>query len=509
MSDTLSRAILPALANATAVQLPPAASFDLPEKVLQFGTGVLLRGLPDFFIDQANRQGIFNGRIVVVKSTDKGDSTAFDEQDNLYTICVRGIEDGRPIEENVVCSAISRVLSAKSQWQDILTCAENPEMQLIISNTTEVGIQLVADDQVTATPPVSFPGKLLAFLQRRYQAFQGTPESGLVIVPTELITDNGTKLRDIVLELARNNNLAPDFTQWLQTHNHFCNSLVDRIVPGMPEAGTKQKLEQELGYSDNLLAVAEPYSLWAIEGNKHIKTVLTFAQADERIYIQPDINSFRELKLRLLNGTHSLSCGLAILCGFTTVKEAMQDNTFASFLQNLIMSEIAPAIPYRLDEKVVQRFGMAVADRFRNPYIEHEWLSISLNYTSKMKMRNIPLLVNYYQVFNTVPQYFALGFAAYVLFMKPVRHEGPKYYGRRGETEFVYSDEKANLFYELWQNNSPEGVVKAVLQDLSLWDQDLTLLPGFEAAVAHYLQNMLASDVYTVLQDFFPKNVHA
>jgi tagaturonate reductase len=182
------------------VVTPAESVFDLPEKVLQFGTGVLLRGLPDYFIDKANRQGVFNGRVVVVKSTDS-DSTAFDKQDGLYTLCVRGLDGGQKVEENIINSAISRVLSAKDEWSEILQCAHNPHMQIIISNTTEVGIQLVQDD-IHRLPPVSFPGKLLAFLLERYKAFDGSRQSGMVIVPTELIPDNGKKLESIVLELA-------------------------------------------------------------------------------------------------------------------------------------------------------------------------------------------------------------------------------------------------------------------------------------------------------------------
>ncbi|MEO6540889.1 MAG: altronate oxidoreductase, partial [Ferruginibacter sp.] len=173
--------------------LPDQVLFELPEKVLQFGTGVLLRGLPDYFIDKANKQGIFNGRIVVVKSTDGAGADAFEKQDGLYTICVRGINDGKKLEENIVCSSISRVLSAKNEWNKILECAHNPQLKIIISNTTEVGIELVQDD-IRRYPPVSFPGKLLAFLYERFKAFAGSKQSGMVIVPTELILDNGKKL---------------------------------------------------------------------------------------------------------------------------------------------------------------------------------------------------------------------------------------------------------------------------------------------------------------------------
>ena len=218
--------------------------------MLQFGTGVLLRGLPDFLIDQANRQGLFNGRVVVVKSTDGGDAAAFERQDNLYTVCIRGIEDGQPVRQDVVCASLSRVLSARSQWADVLTFAASPDLQLVLSNTTEVGIVLDADDDVRAAPPRSFPGKLLAVLLARYEAFAGAADKGLVIVPTELIPDNGTKLRGILRELAESQVPDVGFLHWLENANTVCNSLVDRIVPGKPDAATCAALAQELGYNE-------------------------------------------------------------------------------------------------------------------------------------------------------------------------------------------------------------------------------------------------------------------
>lgn len=222
------------------VVVPDEDILELPEKVLQFGTGILLRGLPDYFIDKANRMGIFNGRIVIIKSTSRGDTSDFEKQDGLYTLCVRGVQDGQKIEENIINSSISRVLSASHEWEQILECAHNQSLQVIISNTTEVGIKLVNDD-FRCHPPVSYPGKLLAFLFERFTAFGGSEKSGFVIVPTELIPDNGKKLESIVLELAHLNGLQDDFIEWLEHCNYFCNSLVDRIVTGMPGEEKKMK----------------------------------------------------------------------------------------------------------------------------------------------------------------------------------------------------------------------------------------------------------------------------
>ena len=178
----LSKDNLPKI-NAANVIKPTDEMFDLPDKVLQFGTGVLLRGLCDYFIDKANRNGIFNGRVVVVKSTGGGDIHVFEEQDNLYTICVRGVQDDQKVEENIICSAISKVLSAKDQWNDVLAYAHNRQMQIVISNTTEVGLQLVKES-IHQKPPSSYPAKLLAFLYHRWLAFAGSAEAGMVIIPT-------------------------------------------------------------------------------------------------------------------------------------------------------------------------------------------------------------------------------------------------------------------------------------------------------------------------------------
>jgi tagaturonate reductase len=476
------------------VLTPAPQIFNLPEKVLQFGTGVLLRGLPDYFIDKANRQGIFNGRIVVVKSTDTGDSGAFDRQDGLYTLCIRGIEDGKKAEENIICSAISRVLSARDQWADILQLARSRDMQIVISNTTEVGIQLVEDD-IRSKPPVSFPGKLLAFLYERFQAFKGSPDSGMVIVPTELIVDNGKKLAAIIKALAEKNQLEGGFQLWMERHCIFCSSLVDRIVPGKPDAATMKQLTQELGYKDDLLAIAEVYRLWAIEGAGRVQSVLSFARADAGVIIKPDIEIYRELKLRLLNGTHTLSCGLAFLAGFATVKDAMEDRDFSAFVSDLMLKEIAPAIPYEVSQQAAKEFGSQVLDRFRNPHINHQWISITMQYSSKIKMRDVPVLLKHYQQHNTPPERIVLGFAAFLLFMRAVTKEQDTYHGSFKGKPYPIHDDKAGYFFQLWEKNTPDEVVSKALSDDFLWGADLTGLEGFEAAVRADLDALINKGV--------------
>ena len=489
--------------NSEVVAKPSEALFELPEKVLQFGTGVLLRGLPDYFIDKANKAGLFNGRIVVVKSTDTGDTSAFAAQDGLYTLCIRGITENKNVEENLICSAISRVLSAKEQWEDVLECAHNPALKIIISNTTEVGIQPV-QEAIHQHPPASFPGKLLAVLYERFKMFGDVEAGELVVLPTELITDNGKKLKEIVIELAHFNKLEPAFFSWIDTHTRFCNTLVDCIVPGKPERSVHQQLEKRLGYTDALLTVSEVYRLWAIEGDEDLKKLLSFADVDNRLVITPDITKFKELKLRLLNGTHTLSCGLAHLGGIGTVKEAMNNTAFSAFIAHLMQQELAPAIPFPIPETEKAAFGLQVLDRFRNPHIEHRWLSITAQYTSKMAQRTIPLLLHYCKLYNAVPPCFATGFAAYLLFTRPIKKEGTAYWGDWNGALYPVNDDAAAYYFELWSNNSGDEIVSSILRNETLWGSDLTKLNGFEAAVKEKMHQLQTAGVPQTLSTLFP-----
>ncbi len=401
------------------------ALFALPEKVLQFGTGVLLRGLPDYFIDKANKQGLFNGRIVVVKSTDQGGTDAYAVQDGLYTLLEKGIENGLPVERTTINASISRVVSAKTEWQAVLDCAANPDIQIIISNTTEVGITLLASD-ANSLLPESFPGKLLHFLMERYRVFNGSMESGLVVIPTELISDNGIKLKEIVIELAKLKGLDEAFINWVNTANDFCSSLVDCIVPGKLPANEQVQFEQKVGYQDSLAIMSEPYRLWAIEtANEKTAAILSFAVADARVILAPSINKYKEIKLRLLNATHSLCCGVAILSEFLTVRDALNDKTFKDFLSSMLLDEIVPLVADGdISMEEARSFALQVVDRFSNQSIEHLWVNIAVQYTAKMQMRVVPLVDKYVKQHGKAPTLISFGFAAFLLFMKSKNDPG-------------------------------------------------------------------------------------
>lgn len=497
----LSRNTLKEISVHNGLTIPDEKYFQLPEKVIQFGTGVLLRGLPDYFIDKANKQGLFNGRIVVVKSTATGKADDFSKQDALYTLCVKGLENGQLQEENIMNASISRVLSAATEWDKILDCAIDPAIELIISNTTEVGLELVKE-AIHAHPPSSFPAKLLAVLYKRYQHYNGAADKGFVIIPTELIPDNGKKLKSVLKELSLFNKLEPSFSEWLDLHNHFCSSLVDRIVPGKLPADKQKTVQEELGYEDELMIMSELYRLWAIEtSSQRVHDVLSFSKADAGVVIAPDIHVFRELKLRLLNGTHTYCCGLAHLAGFKLVKDAMNDNLFAAYSEALMQKEIIPAITGNgITKQVAVDFADKVLDRFRNPYIDHAWLNITLQYTSKMKMRNVPVLLHYYKLYGAVPACMSVGFAAHILFMRCKEDDTGKHSGEWEGKTYTINDDHAAIYAERWNNMNEETIVRETLKDTVLWGHDLTALPGFEEDVTDNLKRIMQNGVRSALE---------
>jgi len=494
---TLSKKNIGAIAEGS-ISKPGQKLFQLPEKILQFGTGVLLRGLCDYLVHDANTKGSFNGRIVVIKSTDSGDTDAFESQDNLYTVCVRGLGNGSIVKQNIICSAISRVLSAKKQWHEVLETVHHPELNIIISNTTEVGLQLV-NEKVLGNVPASFPGKLLAVLHERYIHLK---EHGMVVIPTELISDNGEKLRSIIYDLVSFNDLGSEFRKWLDQKVTFCNSLVDRIVTKDPGEEFLNKLQEELGYHDELLTMCEDYRLWAIEGDEEVKRILSFTTAEDGAFVKPNIDIYKFLKLHLLNGTHTLSASLAYLAGFDIVKQGMEDKIFSTYVENLMLKDIAKAIPYEIEEQEIKRFSFKVIDRFRNPFLQHKWINITLQNSMKMRNRNIPVLLRYRQLYNIAPEFMATGFAGYLLFMKAVKAEENIYYGKRSDEFYVINDEKAAYFFNLWKSDLPVNkLVETVLSNKELWGEDISEFEAFSKSVADKLSSMITNGVRNTIND--------
>lgn len=485
--NIISKETLSKIAQKNGLNVPNEAIFNLPEKIISFGTGVLLKGLPYYFVNKANQKGIFNGRILAVKSTPgTTEIESLASQDFLFTLQSKGIQNGQETEETLINGSISRILHADTSWNEILNAAHNPELQIVISNTTEIGLNYPESNDIENTPPRSFPGKLLMFLQERYYALGGTTASGMVIVPTELVTNNGQVLAEVLVKLANENKLNPDFIYWLKTANTFCNSLVDRIVTGKPDGATFQKFELEYGYSDPNLISSETYRLWAIEGNDKVRNILSFAEADSGCIITENIEKYRELKLRLLNGSHSLMVGYSYLNGLKSVKESLNNEQVIQFMNRYIFDEIIPALA--IDPNLSTPYAHEVLDRFRNPNIEHKLLGITVQYSTKMKARVVPILINYFEKFAKIPIEITKGFAYFLKFMKVAKIENDNYFGELNGEFYPIQDINAKYFAEISYRKSNEEYISKALQSSDLWGENLSDLAGFKAEILEHLK---------------------
>ena len=479
------------------VSVPDEALLDLPELAVQFGTGALLRGFLDDFLHRANVAGMFGGRVAMIASTGSSRDRAIRDQDGLYTLVVEGIENGERVQETRVISSVSRAFSASDEWQDVLALARMPQLQYVFSNTTEVGI--VADEvaQVDDAPPKSFPAKLTRFLWERAQALEFSSTAGLVVIPCELIENNGARLKEIVVSLAHRWQLGSTFAEWLDESVQFCNTLVDRIVPGTPRGSDAQRITDMLGYEDALLTCCEPYRLFAIEGDEALRAKLTWTNVDSGIVVAPDISPYRKRKVRLLNGAHSLMVSASLLLGFEIVRDAVNDARIHAFVRRAMFDEIAPV----LGAEGAVEFAEAVLDRFRNPFINHALIDITLQATMKVRVRVVPSVQRYIEVHGRVPHALAFGFATFLLFM-----DGRTQAERRERGLSVPPDEQGERLHAMWKT-VPDDVavsmgafVDAVCRDTALWGTDLTQLPGFCAAVAEHLQRARSAGVGAALE---------
>ena len=441
----------------------------LPERVLQFGTGALLRGLPDAFIDDANRAGFDAGRVVMVGSTGSGRTQVLGDQDGLYTLCIRGLREGERVDETRVIGSVSRAVAASDDWPAVLDLARSPDLALIVSNTTEVGITDDPEDRPDLDPPRSFPGKLAAVLSARAESV-GYRGAGVVVLPCELIEGNGDRLREIVLAHAERWHLDPRFAEWLDRSVTFCNTLVDRIVPGTPD--DLPALYDRVGYTDDLLTVAEPYRLWAIEGDADLAARLPLTGLDG-IVVTDDLTPYRERKVRILNGGHTATVPTALLCGLSTVGAAMDDEVVGPFIRRLIRDEIVPSLD--IDLAMAAAFADDVIERFANPFVDHALRDITFQQTAKLGVRVAPSVRRYREKMEEAPPLLCVGVAAFLSATRP------------GEIHGLAADAAADDWRARWEGVDPtdEAALRAfAAAALRMWDLDVVAEPVADALVA-------------------------
>lgn len=453
-------------------------------KVLQFGEGNFLRAFVDYMIDAANDAGIFDGNIAIVKPISYGNLDSFRKQDNFYTVSLRGKEDGEVKQINKVVTSIADVVGAIEEYDRYSEYAKAGELRFIISNTTEAGIVYNENDKFELTPPETFPGKLTKLLYERFTYFKGDTSKGLVMIPCELIENNGRNLKECVLKFVTLWELGQEFKTWIEEACVFCSTLVDRIVTGYPK--DEPELFERLGYKDDLLVTGEIFGLWVIESDKDISAELPLDKAGLPVIFTDDQRPYRERKVRILNGAHTSFVLASYLAGNDYVLESMQDEPVKKFMYKTIHEEIIPTLSLPKEELV--SFADSVVERFENPYIKHALLSISLNSVSKWKSRCLPSFKGYVDKFNKLPANLSFSLAALISFYSGKDLKDGALTGYRGEESYkILDDEFVLRFFEENAAKSKEELVTLCLGNKAFWGTDLNEYEGLNTLVTDYL----------------------
>ena len=453
-----------------------------PIKAIQFGEGNFLRAFVDLTIDKLNEETSFNGNIVIVKPR-KGSVEKYNTQDCIYTAVIRGLENGKLIEDYRKITSVEKCISPYENYDEYIHLADNPDLRFIFSNTTEAGITYRKDDRLEDNPQESFPGKVTALLYRRYKTFNGDPTKGLIFIPCELIDKAGVRLRKIILQHAEDWNLEEGFKTWLNASSDFCNSLVDRIVPGYPEKDAS-RIEDKLGYTDPLMFAAEPFMLWVIEceGKTHEDEF-----PSKNIIWTDDMSFYRTRKVRILNGAHTMTVLAAFMKGLDTVRECIDDKLMNAYIRKGLFDEIIPTMDG--NSKELEKYAEAVLERFGNPFIEHKLLSIALNSVSKFKTRVLPSLLDYIENKKEIPEVLSFSLSALIAFYEgKLNADATALIGNRDGKEYTISDSKDVLetFGSIYGRNydtfeeKAKAITHEVLSRTDWWGFDLNRIEGLE-----------------------------
>lgn len=455
-----------------------------PIKVIQFGEGNFLRAFVDYMIDVANEAGVFDGSIAIVKPISFGSLEMFEKQNNLYTVVLRGKENGQTVNDSRIVTSVSKVMDCKDDYEDYMGLAKLDTLRFVVSNTTEAGIVLDKNDSMKGLP-ATYPGKLTKFLYERYLTFNGAMDKGLIILPVELIENNGGKLKECVLALCDCWKLSEEFQNWVKEACVFCSTLVDRIVTGYPRNEVAAICE-ELGYQDNLVDVGEPFGLWVIESDKDISEEFPLNKAGLPVVFTDNQRPYRERKVRVLNGAHTSSVLAGYLYGLDIVRDCMHDELMGKFVRQVVMDEIVPQVPLPLEE--VKEFAASVFERFENPFIDHALLSISLNSVSKWKARVLPSLKDYYIHKGKLPRLITFSLAALLAFYSSDDlREGTLYATRADGTKYeIHDDAHVLEFFAINSGKEAEEFVRRALSNETFWGEDLTAYRSMEETVAEW-----------------------
>ncbi|HEX2621620.1 MAG TPA: tagaturonate reductase, partial [Phototrophicaceae bacterium] len=455
-----------------------------PERIVQFGGGNFLRAFIDWMVDELNDQADFASGVVIVKATPQGSYADLDAQDGLFHVQLHGLDAGLPVTQRKLITCVNRTVNPYQDYESYLELARQPEVRFLVSNTTEAGIVFDPAALLEDHPAANFPAKMAAFLIERYRHFAGSPERGCILLPCELIEQNGDQLKQIILKYAELWQIEAGFMDWLEAHSLFCNTLVDRIVSGFPEK-TAEAIREGIGFDDHLLVEGELYHSFVIEAPDWLHNELPVRKTNLNVKIVSDVRPYREMKVRILNGAHTAMVSPGYFCGLKTVQEVVEHPVLSKFVHDLIFEEVVPSLT--MPEAETRPFAEAILTRFHNPFIHHRLQSIALNSLSKFKARLLPSLIAYESRYHQLPDRIVLAMAALI-----------RFYKGDWQNQSIPLNDNPDLiaWFDLqWKTeDNLSKLVTAVLKNEALWGaesgNDLIQIPHLIERLTDYLEKI-------------------
>ncbi len=458
------------------------APSERPVKILQFGNGNFLRGFTDWMIEKSNQANVFDGDIHIVQVHSKSANNPMKDQDCLFHVIEKGLKKGELVQESTLVTCVAGITNVFEEYEEYLKLGENPDLRFVVSNTTEAGIVFDQTDSSLDSISKTFPGKLTALLYHRFTTFHGDASKGLIFLPCELIEGNGEALKECIQKYISFWKLPTEFSDWIDWKNTFCNTLVDRIVPGFPKESIDE-IQEKIGYKDDMAVMVEPYHFWAIEDTGTVKEEFPLDKAGLNVKFVDNLAPFRTQKVRILNGGHTAMVPYGYLKGLRTVREAVENPEIGSFLKEAIYNEIIPTLDMPKEE--LEQFANDVLERFANPFIVHELKSIALNSISKFKVRVLPSILAYYELKKEWPEKLILSFAALLVFYK----------GNYNGVETPVNDDPKLMaeFKSAWALSSTKETLAKLLSERTYWGEDLRGYEGLVEGVSRAVDNLLIS----------------
>ena len=443
---------------------------------MQFGEGNFLRTFVDLYLDALNKEGDFNYEVTIVKSVPFGSIEQLRKQKCKYHIVLRGRSNGQDVEDVYHVDSVKDAIDLYEETNSFFRLAEDPEVKLIVSNTTEAGIVFNQSDKQEAFPDVTYPAKLTLWLYHRYKAHL----PGVYILPVELIDNNALMLEKCVNQYIDLFGLGEDFKEWNLRNNFYCNTLVDRIVSGHPkDKETEDHLYELVGQEDPLLSIGEPFGLWVIEDKGDIKNILKDGHHNIDVIFAEDISYYKKRKVRVLNGSHTNLVPISLWMGKETVYDVMNDELLSEFVNDTLNFDIIPFVSDDVD--ATKAFAEDVKQRFLNPFLNHQLTSIALNSISKWKARDLCSFVDYYKKNGLLPYYLTIGLTYLINMYMHIERSGDKYICHLPSRDIDVKDDEKYLVYFKSHN------VHDFLSDKTIWDMDLTEFIGLEDKINKYL----------------------